>query len=233
MSHVTRILVTGGDGILAQALRPYFPLADYYSKSECDVTNAGQVRAAFNHTKPELVIHCAATTAHDADPMAYVAVNIQGTCNVVAQSRRCGARLLYLSTDYLGAPREGDKVAPVNAYAATKYAGEISVCVQQPGANALAIRGSWYSTLDWTYAATDAYTSKLPVDKAAYYIAALAVSSAQGVVNIGGQRRSLYEIALEFNEQVVPVKREQLGLPYQIPADCSLDTTKLNRLMAA
>jgi hypothetical protein len=24
-----------------------------------------------------------------------------------------------------------------------------------------------------------------------------------------------------------------LGLPYQIPADCSLDTTKLNRLMAA
>jgi hypothetical protein len=52
-------------------------------------------------------------------------------------------------------------------------------------------------------------------------------------VNIGGQRRSLYEIVLQFNEQVVPVKREQLGLPYQVPADCSLNTDKLNRLMAA
>jgi dTDP-4-dehydrorhamnose reductase len=231
VSHVTRVLVTGGDGIMAQALRPYFGLADYYSKSECDVSNAGQVRAAFNHTKPELVIHLGAVTAHDADPASYTVVNIQGTINVALAAKRQGARLVYASTDYLGATREGDPVRPVNGYAASKYAGECVVGgVRELG---LVVRGSWYSTLDWTYAATDAFTSKMDVDRAAFYVAALAVSSANGVVNIGGQRRSLYEIVLQFNEQVVPVKREQLGLPYQVPADCSLNTDKLNRLMAA
>jgi dTDP-4-dehydrorhamnose reductase len=213
---------------MAQALRPYFGLADYYSKSECDVSNAGQVRAAFNHTKPELVIHLGAVTAHDADPASYTVVNIQGTINVALAAKRQGARLVYASTDYLGATRESDAVRPVNSYAKSKYAGECAL-----GGDHLAVRGSWYSSLDWTYAATDAFTSKMDVDRAAFYVAALAVSSANGVVNIGGQRRSLYEIVLQFNEQVVPIKREQLGLPYSIPADCSLNTDKLNRLMAA
>jgi dTDP-4-dehydrorhamnose reductase len=60
MSLTTRILVTGGDGILAQALRPFFPFGTFLSRGECDVTNPNQVRAVFNEVKPEIVIHCAA-----------------------------------------------------------------------------------------------------------------------------------------------------------------------------
>ena len=230
MSHVTRILVTGGEGILAQALRPYFPLATFAGKGDCDVTNANQVRAVFNEVKPELVIHCAAITRHDADPAAYTVGNIQGTINVALQAKKSGCRLVYPSTDYLMAARETDPTRPVNSYADSKYAGELAIRTALPG-QSLLVRGSWYSVLEYTHAAVDAFTSKLPVAKAAHYVAVLATSTHTGVVNIGGQRRSLYEIALEFNESVLPCTRAQLGLPYDLPADCSLDTTKLTRLM--
>jgi hypothetical protein len=96
-SRVTRILITGGDGILASALKAYFPLADYYGRQTCDVTRPEQVRMAFQNTKPELVIHCAAQTSHNAEPFSYVQANIQGTANVAAQAKKTGARSL-LST---------------------------------------------------------------------------------------------------------------------------------------
>ena len=228
MSRTTRILVTGGDGILAQALRPFFPLATYVGRQEMDVTNPGQVRAVFNDVKPELVIHCAAQTAHNAEPMAYVMANVLGTIQVAVASRKLGARLVYPSTDYLGARVESDPVQPVNAYAASKYAGELVVGSTTPG---LVVRGSWYSHPTYSHAATDAFCTRLPVDKAAYFVASLAVSAATGVVNIGGARRSVYEIALEYNPRVMPFSRHQIQCGYEIPADCSLDTARLNRIL--
>jgi nucleoside-diphosphate-sugar epimerase len=42
--------------------------------------------------KPEIVIHCAACTAHNAEPMAYVMANVVGTVHVVVASRKVGAR---------------------------------------------------------------------------------------------------------------------------------------------
>lgn len=230
MSKTTRILITGGEGIMATALAPYFPLAETRSHRECDVTNEVRVRQVFQEVRPELVIHCAALTAHNAEPHAYVVANIQGTCHVVAQARKHQSRLVYLSTDYLAAPREDDPVRPVNPYAASKYAGEVAV---HSVPDSLVIRGSWYDRLELSHAATDAFTSKLPVARAAYYVASLAVSSLTGVMNIAGPRRSYYDIALQFNEQVVPVSRDQIRLPYELPADSSLDTSRLAGWLAA
>jgi dTDP-4-dehydrorhamnose reductase len=230
VSRLTRILVTGGDGILAQALRPFFPYAEYLSRASCDVTNPQSVRNAFQQVKPELVLHCAAQTSYNAEPYAYTSTNVQGTINVVAQAKRHGSRLVYLSTDYLGAREESSPVQPVNAYAASKLCGEL---VALSGPNTLCVRGSWYSRLELSHAATDAFTSKLPIDRAAYFVATLATSAHTGVVNIGGVRRSIYELALPFNERVIPVSRTQIHCGYDIPADCSLDTTKLNTWLAA
>jgi dTDP-4-dehydrorhamnose reductase len=228
-SRVTRILITGGDGILASALKAYFPLADYYGRQTCDVARPEQVRMAFQNTKPELVIHCAAQTSHNAEPFSYAVTNVQGTVNVVAAAKKLGSRVVYLSTDYLGARRELDPVHPVNGYAGSKYAGEMVVSAISDG---LTIRGSWYSRLELSHAATDAFTTKLPVERAAYYVATLAVSSHTGVVNIAGPRRSIYEIALEFNERVIPVSRSQIHCGYEYPADTSLNTERLTRWLA-
>ena len=230
LSYTTRILVTGGEGILAQALQLYFPYADYCGRETCDVTRAEHVRMAFQNLKPELVIHCAAQTSHNAEPFSYVQANIQGTVNVAAQAKKIGARVIYPSTDYLGARKETEPVSPVNSYAASKYAGE---CVVRTLGNALVVRGSWYSRLELSHAAVDAFTTKLPVDRAAYYIATLSTSHHTGTVNIAGPRRSIYDISLTFNERVIPVSRHQVHCGYEIPADCSLDTTRLQQWLAA
>ena len=232
MSRTTRILVSGGDGILATALRPFFPLATYCSRSDMDVANVGDVRRVFNEVKPELVIHCAAVTRHDAEPTAYTVGNIQGTINVSLAARKSGARMVYPSTDYLGARRETDPVSPVNGYSRSKYAGEIAADAAC-GPGVLVVRGSWYSRLEYSHAASDAFTGKVPVSTAAHWIAVLAVSSHTGVVNIGGKRRSVYEIALEFSPNVIPISRTQIHCGYEIPADCSLDTTRLSGILAA
>jgi dTDP-4-dehydrorhamnose reductase len=229
-SRLTRILVTGGNGILAQALRPFFPYAEYLSRESCDVTNPQSVRHAFQRVQPELVIHCAAETSHNAEPFSYVQANIQGTVNVAAQAKKLMARVIFPSTDYLGARCETDAVNPVNIYAASKYAGE---CVVRTLGNALVVRGSWYSRLDLSHAATDAFTSKLRIDRAAYYVATLATSNHTGTVNIAGPRRSIYEIAIEFNERVTPVSRTAIHCGYTIPFDCSLSTEKLTTWLAA
>lgn len=211
---------------MADALRAYFPFADYYSHRECDVTSPWAVHRAFSRTNPELVIHCAALTSHNAGPADYANHNIQGTANVVASARSVGARVVYLSTDYLMARREDAAVKPVNPYAASKYSGEL-VAAGLP--DHLVVRGSWYSRLELSHAAVDAFTTKLPVARAAFFVAVLATSDRTGTVNIGGRRRSIYDIALEFNERVVPVPRAAIRCGYEYPADTSLCTDKLNQ----
>lgn len=233
-SHLTRITVTGGGGLLASCLRPYFPFADYPTKRELNVADQGSCKAYFSSHSAELILHLAAETAYDAAPESYIMNNVVGTANIALWAKRTGARLVYTSTDYVypgdkGSYRESEGVAPIGNYATSKYAGECAVALHP---NALTIRGSWYSRLDWPSAALDAFSSRQPVEQAAGQVAALACSLATGVVNIGGPRRSLYEIvATEFNPRVTPVARAALRLPYELPADTSLNCERARALL--
>lgn len=221
------VLVTGGSGILATALRAHFPEASYRSREVCDVTNRIGLNAVFQEAKPQLVIHCGAITGHNVTPMAYMEANIVGTANIVRQCARWNARLIYPSTDYLGAKQEDDPVKPVNDYAASKLGGEL--CVRMLP-NSLIVRGSWYDELHYDFAATDAYTSKVHVSDAAAWIAKLALSQVTGIINIGGPRRSIWQIANRHDALVVPILRGELGLDYELPADASLDTSRFQAL---
>lgn len=236
-SASTRILVTGGNGRLASALRPFFPYGHFPSKAECNVADQRHVSEyAKRLGAPDLIIHAAAETRPDAPSASYRQNNIVGTVNIASLADRTGARLVYLSTDavYPGIRKhqaEWEPVLPLSSYAQSKYAGEV---IAMSNGNTLVIRGSWYSTLDYTHAATDAYTSAVPVDKAAGWIARLALSTATGIVNVGGTRRSRYEVMLEFNQKVHPCTRNDwrsLGFCHPIPADLSLDTTVMRRLL--
>ena len=227
----TRILVTGGSGRLGAELRAYFPMAEYPSHQQLDVRHMNSVTRWFGMHTVDLVIHLAAATRHDTPMADLVQDNIVGTANVVLAARKQGARVVYTSTDYVypgtaGGYRETDPVLPWNGYAWSKLGGETAV---QMYPNSLIVRGSWYSTLDYTVAATDAFTSKLPVHKAAFYVAALSCSTLTGVVNVGGERRSIFEVALEFSPTVTPLSRKNLKWP--VPPDVTVDTTKLRRLM--
>ena len=227
MSKTTAIVVTGGEGRLANALRLYFPMATFLSHTSLDVSNANAVNRFFSSRSVDLILHLGAETAPDAPGRDYLQANIVGTANIVRAAMSCGARLVYTSTDFVypgttGGYRETDPVLPRNTYAWSKLGGECAVACYH---SALVVRGSWYSGLAYRSACLDAFHSKLAVARAACAIATLATSGLTGVVNVGGPRRSMYElIVTEFDPRVKPINRADLAYPY--PADVSLDCSK-------
>ena len=140
-----RILVTGADGQVGRALRPVLPQADFRSRSDLDVTDEERVVAAIDGV--DVVVHAAAMTnvdACEADPEGAAEVNDRGTRVVAAAARASGARVVYLSTDYVfagdAAPYdEEDPTGPLNVYGRTKLAGERHL---DPGRD-LVVRTSW------------------------------------------------------------------------------------------
>ncbi|MDQ3953668.1 MAG: NAD(P)-dependent oxidoreductase [Actinomycetota bacterium] len=140
-----RILVTGADGQVGRALRTVLPQAGFRTRSQLDVTDEERVLAAVAGI--DVVVHAAALTNVDgceADPDAAADVNDRGTGAVAAAARASGARVVYLSTDYVfagdAAPYAEDApTGPVNVYGRTKLAGEHHLDPERD----LVVRSSW------------------------------------------------------------------------------------------
>ena len=134
-----RVLVTGARGQLGQELLSALEARGHAAIGTdlpVDLGDPDAVRDLLNQAQPEAVLHAAAYTAVDAAQapknreMAW-RVNVEGTRHVAEACRRSGAKLLYLSTDYVfsgegTAPWRVDceAFAPVNFYGQTKLAGE-------------------------------------------------------------------------------------------------------------
>ena len=100
---------------------------------DMDITNKEQVMKVITDYKPDVIFHCAAWTAVDkAEEMKELCerVNVVGTKNIVDASIEVGAKIIYMSTDYVfdgtkdGLYTEDDKVNPQSVYGMTKYLGE-------------------------------------------------------------------------------------------------------------
>ena len=146
-----KVLVTGAAGQLGTELVEVFTRAGHAvvgaSHESLDICDAAAVAALVEAEHPDWILHGAAWTAVDAcesDPDRAEAVNGGGTRNVVAAADRVGARVLYVSTDYVfdgtktGPYVESDATNPQSAYGASKLSGEHAM---RP--NDLIVRISW------------------------------------------------------------------------------------------
>ncbi len=151
-----RILITGGQGMLARTLAQKLALRQAHvlaspSRTELDITNAHQVSAYFARFQPEAVLHCAAFTKVDLcedEPELAYAVNNHGSANVACACQQTGARLIAFSTDYVfdgkkdGPYSEFDQAGgAINVYGQSKWAGECAIRLNCP--NHVIARVSW------------------------------------------------------------------------------------------
>ncbi|WP_347353904.1 dTDP-4-dehydrorhamnose reductase [Intrasporangium sp.] len=153
---MSRVLVTGAQGMLGQDLVPALRTAGHevtaLARADLDVTDAQACRlAAAGH---DLVVNAAAWTAvddaetHEAEAFS---VNAVGAANLARAATTAGASLVQVSTDYVfdgqaSTPYAADApVRPRSAYGRTKAAGEWAVRALCPH--------SWVVRTAWLYGA--------------------------------------------------------------------------------
>jgi dTDP-4-dehydrorhamnose reductase len=149
-----KVFVTGSAGQLGQDLMLLLQGEDYEvlgcDRQEMDITDLDQCSEVIGGFGPDVVIHCAAHTAVDAaetDIDAAYLINATGSRNVALAAEKAGAKLVYISTDYvfggMGTQpyHEYDNTDPKSIYGKSKRAGEI--LVQSLSSKFFIVRTSW------------------------------------------------------------------------------------------
>lgn len=132
-----KVLVTGAKGQLGYDVAKELALLNHdvyaFGREELDITDQPTVNRIVSEIKPDVIIHAAAYTKVDLaetdQDQAYL-VNAYGTRNMAVAAESVGAKLCYISTDYVfngkgeSPYHEYAKTSPLGVYGHSKYVGE-------------------------------------------------------------------------------------------------------------
>lgn len=150
---MTPILLFGCEGQVGwQLQRTLAPLGTITAvdRAQCDLADAGAIRALISAIKPRIIVNAAAYTAVDraeSEPELARAINATAPAVMAEAAKPFGALLVHYSTDYVfdgckATPYvESDATCPLSVYGATKRDGEDGVLAA--GGRALIFRTSW------------------------------------------------------------------------------------------
>lgn len=138
-----KVIISGASGLLGSKIVesaegkyvvcPTHATRSFFSNSlKMDITDESEVKHVFNKVKPDIVVHTAAVTNVDrceTDKSYALKVNAEGTKILAEACNEAGAKIVYVSTDYVfdgekGLYTEEDETNPVNYYGLTKLMGE-------------------------------------------------------------------------------------------------------------
>lgn len=152
---MTKVLLTGAGGqlgtdIIRSAAGDAAIELHTFDRVALDITNPTAVLETVSSIRPDVIIHGAAYTAVDDcesnEKLAYN-VNGAGTSTIVSAALNVGARVIYVSTDYVfdgTKPEpyvESDRPNPTSVYGKSKLVGENAVA--ELGDKGLVVRTSW------------------------------------------------------------------------------------------
>jgi len=268
-----KLIITGASGLLGNKIVelakndytviPLHKTKPLHSNSlKLDITNAVEVLNLFNKLKPAIIVHTASETNVDkceTEKEHAWKTNVEGTHNIALACSKIGAKLAYISTDYVfdgekGHYEEQDKPNPINYYGFTKFEGEkqiISHCRNYVILRTSVLYG-WHpwkqNFVTWIISALK-QNKELTVVEDHYNTPTLAGNLAeialeavqkdlQGLYHVSGSKRiSRYEfakqIAKAFNldqNLIKPIKMSQLtAWVAKRPRDSSLNTDKIQK----
>jgi dTDP-4-dehydrorhamnose reductase len=270
---VQKLLITGTSGLLGNkivdvAKHNYEVIPTHNTKPlhsnslKLEITNLNEALSIFNKLEPTIVIHTASETNVDkceTEKEHAWKTNVKGTRNIAEACKNVGAKLIYISTDYVfdgekGLYNEEDKPNPVNYYGLTKLEGERQVI--EHSENYAVLRTSvlygWHpwkqNFVTWVInqlkqekeinVVDDHYNTPTLADNLAEIAIEVAEKDRRGLYHASGRERiSRYEfakqIARTFNlnaEIVKPAKMSQLtAWIAKRPRDSSLNTSKIQK----
>ena len=268
-----RLLVTGASGLLGSkivelAREDYEIISMHHTKPlhpssvKLDITERKQLFSLFSKLKPNIVIHAASETNVDkceTQKEQAWKINVEGTHNIAEACKKEGAKLVYVSTDYVfdgekGDYTEQDKPNPINHYGITKLEGENQVTSHCRDYAILrtSVIYSWHpwkqNFATWIInqlkqnkeitVVEDHYNTPTLADNLAKITIEVVQKDLQGLYHASGSERiSRYEfakqIAKTFNldsNLIKPIKMSQLtAWIAKRPRDSSLNTDKIQK----
>lgn len=146
---MTKILITGANGLLGQKLVKHYNdknnvqviatargenrnLTGSYIYHPMDITSLEEVEKVISEYQPEVVINTAAMTHVDQcelDPENCQKLNVDAVSNLIVACKKTDSFLIHLSTDFIfdgenGPYKEEDLPNPLSKYAESKLASE-------------------------------------------------------------------------------------------------------------
>jgi dTDP-4-dehydrorhamnose reductase len=224
-----KIVLFGGSGLLGKELLGINPNMAHPTHSEVPIEDYQKVIEYLKKENPDLVINSVAFLDNrkiEKDPTTAIKTNIIGSANISLACLEIKARLVYISTDYIykgdrGNYKETDEILPFNHYAWSKLGGETSTLMVD---NHLIIRTSFGANkFTYKHAFSDKYASKDYVDVIAPMIYEASLSSLVGVLNLGTERKTLYDYASR-RTQVLPQSINETY--FKSPIDTSFNLQK-------
>jgi len=272
-----KVLVTGAAGLLGGKLanvlsREYEVVPTHRTQAlhpdsmRMDIVDGEEVFEVLREARPDVVVHAAAETNVDkceTDRESAWKVNAAGTRNVAEACAKIGAKLIYISTDYVfdgkkGLYTEDDEVNPINYYGLTKLKGEQFVrdlCEDYVITRTSVLYG-WHSRklnfATWVVdslrngkevsVVEDHYNSPTLADNLAEMTLGILKSKASGIYHTAGAERiGRYEFALKIAEVlglnralIAPIRmRDVKAWVATRPVDSSLCVDRVRREIGA
>jgi len=270
---IERLLVTGASGLLGSKIvglaREDYEIIPLHNTKplhpnslRLDITDQNQVFSLFSKLESDIVIHTASETnvdKYETEKEHAWKINVEGTHNITSGCNKTGAKLAYISTDYVfdgekGFYIEEDKPNPINYYGVTKLKGENQV--RELCKNYAILRTSvlygWHpwkqNFATWIVSqlrqneeisvVEDHYNTPTLADNLAEMVLEALQRGLKGLYHASGSERiSRYEFAKKIAESfqldsslIKPIRMSQLAAWIaRRPRDSSLSTDKIRK----
>lgn len=273
------LLITGSNGLLGAKLieqaegryrvvglsrqprgSAHAPPVACFRFHQLDICDGAGITALVQQLRPATIIHTAAMTNVDdceRRPQEAWEVNTAGTENVARASRDIGARLVFISTDYVfsgerGPYQEDDPTDPISVYGRTKLEAEKIVSRLCPDAvvartstllgHSPGVRPNFVTWLvealsggQQATVATDQTSSPTLADHLASMLLTVAESRVSGVFHtVGAEWLSRYDLALRICKTfsldpslIIPAATDALQQAAPRPRHSGLMTNRL------
>lgn len=247
-----RVAVLGANGQLGSdvcaAFRRNGDTVLEFTHADFELSSSESVETALSAQAPEFIVNTAAmhhVEKCEADPVTAFSVNAVGAKNVAIWAKKAGAKVAYVSTDYVfdgkkNAPYvESDAAEPLNAYGITKLAGEhftaaagekyfvvrvsaiygLQPCRAKGGLNFVELMLKLSRERDRLRVVDDEFVTPTPTFKIAEQLVALSRSDAYGLYHATAEGScSWYEFAQEIFRACAIHVNLQKADPGEFPA---------------